>query len=152
MSKIEKICSKYTHTIQLLAFLVAIIGLFFVFDNYINNQIEDKITSEEYMSNLSKLLRPFLVFDEKGNTFYDHGAKVYISDIDVDTKKEVILVKTKEYLQFAPLITFIGSSQYSYNTKRISDNTWSYTLESANFLVDGDGKESNILYVLEILK
>lgn len=150
-SRIEEISTKYTNTIQLLSFIVAIFAIFFVFDDYINTQIEDKITSEEYISKLSKNLRPYLIFDNNGNTIYDHGGKEYISSISIDETNNTIIIKTTKYLQFAPLIIVSGHAQSSYETKRIDDNTWSYVFDKIVIITDGTIHRENIKRIVEIL-
>lgn len=134
--------------------LFALIATIVGFHWYLNDQIEKKITSEKYMTDISKILRPYLIFDDKGIFSYPHGAEKYIEKITPQFDKKVIVVKTKEYLQFPPLIIFISPSQYSYNTKRIDNTTWSYELEDKNFVIMGEaigGPPEHNKYLLEVL-
>ena len=66
-----------------IAAIVGIASLFFVFDDYLSNKINEKITNKDYIKNLSITLRPFLIFDQYEIITYDHGAVVYIDSIKV---------------------------------------------------------------------
>ncbi len=79
---IESFFVSYQNTIKLLSGFVIAITFFITADNYINNQIEAKITDKKYMDKLSKVLRPFSTFDFNGTITYDHGGESYIQKIN----------------------------------------------------------------------
>ena len=158
MNKAEQFINEYWNIIKFVSLIASIVAVFLMFDTYLSNKIQDQITDDSYISSLSKSLRPFLVFNEYGITEYDHGAKSQIEVIEIDLKKQFLIITTKSYLQNAPLISSIGANQYSYITERISDNKWKYTLLSTmqqtfkdDRLTDQPSKTYN-LFVLEILK
>ena len=65
MNKVENFFAEYKNTITVVSGLIIVVSFFFVADDYINNQIEQKITDESYIKNLSTVLRPFSIFNEE---------------------------------------------------------------------------------------
>lgn len=97
--------------------LLTLTGLFFVFDNYLSDKIDEKITDKNYIENLSKTLRPFLIFDQNEIIIYDHGAETYIDSIKVfsinPTHLTKIIIYPNQYLQLAPLLESLGPDIYN---------------------------------------
>ena len=83
MKWFEKFITEYWNSLKFLALLVTVIIAYFGIDQYLDSKIEDKITDDSYISELSKTLRPFLVFDNDWMVTYDHGALNYIDRIIV---------------------------------------------------------------------
>lgn len=72
MNKIEVILRDFKNIITFFLGAIDIITFYLGADNYINNQIEKKITDEKYISKLARVLRPFSNFDKKGIIKYNH--------------------------------------------------------------------------------
>lgn len=83
MNTIESFFRDYKTTLGFTLTLIGLVIAYITFDNYINAQIDGKITNKEYIQKLSKTLRPFLIFDNNGLVSYDHGASKFIDSINV---------------------------------------------------------------------
>ncbi len=123
--------------IKLLSVSLVLASLFLIFDNYLNDKIDDKIASNIERS--SKSIRPFLIFDENEIPIYDHGAySNYIKDIKVEFKIrndsikviETIIVYPKQYLQIAPLLEPLGADRYDITAIKRHKFSWIYTLNA----------------------
>jgi len=137
-NKIEDFFASYQNTIKVLSGLIIALTFLITADNYINNQIEDKITDETYMDKLSKVLRPFSIFDINGTIIYDHGGESFIQEITVqkNSNREIkhINIKTKSFLQTAPILIYVGYGNYAYTSKKTSTYMWEYDLASYSVL------------------
>lgn len=142
--------------LRIIEFASVIFGFFIafiVFDDYINSKIQKKLTSEEYISNLAKSLRPFLIFNQKGTILYDHGAAKYIENIAVELgtdqeRVKKITITMTEYLQNEPLLECLGPDQYEINITRNKKLIWVFDFVR----VYGFGDNPNNRFRLEILK
>ena len=154
MSRIEKLISENWNTIKFITLVVALLGAFISFDNYINNQIEERITDSNYINRLSKSLRPFLVFNDQGIVLYDHGADEFIEKIDIDDQKNTVTIKFKKFFQNAPLLTVASAAtQYLLKTERKRDNVWGYSLSTPTHqTLSIKGVRVHKKYILELLK
>ena len=102
MHKIEKFISEYWNTLKFTTLIIALICFWMAFDNYINNQIENKINDNNYIESLARSLRPFCVFDESGVIAYDHGAEEFINAINI--KERTITIEFNRFFQHVPLL------------------------------------------------
>ena len=147
-------------TFSIIIGLSAIIGFLFVFNDFLDNKIEEKITDTDYIYKLSKTLRPFCIFNRNGIVLYDHGAyNTYIDSIKI-IKSEYktkfdnyhkIYVYTGKYLQLSPLLQYIGPNDIIINkSERSTNKSWLF-----NFIVAGEFTEYNEyeeVFLIEILK
>jgi len=152
--------SEYKNTIKFLTVLGTIVIIYFGVDQYLDSKIENKITDDSYISQLSKTLRPFLVFNNDGVVIYDHGGLNFIDRIKIkhtDNRwADTIFIYSKTFLQEAPLMEFIGSYLYSYEAKRISNLCWAYDMRPTVYLSlegsDNDKRTLENIFTLEVLK
>jgi len=156
-SHIEKFFSKYKNTLSIVSGLIILVTFFITADDYINNQIENKITDESYINKLSKTLRPFSIFNEEGAVSYDHGGLKYIKNITFSKNKhgniDKILLDTSVFLQAAPIISYVGSDNYSFKSTRINTYRWEYKVGSYNVFTDESATEQyDSIWIIEILK
>lgn len=157
MNKIENFISNNWSTLKLFTIVLALAAVYIAFDNYINNRIDDKIKDKEYIQELSKTLKPFLIFDEEGIITYDHGATIFVDSIKIiyleNKSIDKIIVHLNQFFTSAPLLDHIGSSRYTYTTKRIKNYNWRYDLEYVYSLVlEQSSNPSNGIFILEILQ
>ena len=153
MEKIEKFISENWNTLKFITLIIGLLGIFFTFDNYINNQIENKINDNNYIESLTKSLRPFCVFNESGIIVYDHGAAEFIKEISFNKKEETISIEVNQFFQHTPLLITIGANQYSYKANKKDNKTFIYKLSAPSHLLLESSKEvADNKYVLEILK
>ena len=139
--------------VKLITVFIGVTSLFLVFDNYLSDKINDKITNKDYIESLSKTLRPFLLFNQNEIITYDHGAEAYIDSIKVfsinPTHLTKIIIYPNQYFQLTPLLEFLGPDIYTYTTKRGTGKIWIYELNQPGF---GGAYEAPNKFRLEILK
>ena len=158
MNKIENFFTEYWNTLKFLTVVGTVILAFFALDQYLDEKIENKITDDSYISELSKTLRPFLVFNNEGIILYDHGALNFVDSIHVKHTSgnwaDTIYIYTKSLLQEAPLLQFIGAYLYSYEAKRTSNFCWAFDMRPSTYLsLEGSKKPTlDNIFTLEILK
>ncbi len=158
MNAIESFFTDYKNTITILSGLFIVCGFFFTAADYINSQIEKKITEDTYISKLSKELRPFSIFNIKGVMQYDHGGEKYIKKIEVVTgnQKEIKLVRlhSKVFLQTAPILNYTGMDTYAVKSNRLDTNIWEYKFGSHDLLTMNpkDLEVMEPIFMIEILK
>jgi len=156
MKWFEKFITEYWNSLKFFALLVTVIIAYFGIDQYLDSKIEDKITDDSYISELSKTLRPFLVFNNDGIVIYDHGALNYIDSIIVKHSEkrwaDTIFVYSKTFLKEAPLMEYIGVYLYSYEAKRIANFCWAYDMRPVSFLATQSGGKNKTLLERKFLK
>jgi hypothetical protein len=160
MKWLEHVLTEYKNTIKFLTVLGTIVIVYFGVDQYLDSKIENKITDDSYIAQLSKTLRPFLVFNNDGVVIYDHGGLNFIDSIKINHSDnrwaDTIFIFSKSYLQEAPLIQFIGAYLYSYEAKRISNFCWAYDMRPSVYLSleksDVDRPTLDNIFTLEVLK
>lgn len=139
--------------LQVLGLIIALVVLFFAFDNYLYDKIDSRIKDPDYIEKLSKTLRPFLIFDQNEIVIYDHGAMTYVDSISVrainPTHLTQIRLYANSYLQLAPLIESLGPHIYEFHPKRGKGNIWIYDLAEPGF---HSGSKTPERFRLEILK
>jgi len=157
MNKIESFFTEYKNTITVISGLLIVLSFFMVATNYINNEIENKITDETYINKLSKILRPFAIFDINGVIQYDHGAENYIENIEV-TKQDngdisAIKVSSKVFLQTPPITNYTGHENYAYVSERIDTHIWLFNMSSVSVTMNPKKTEKYApILMIEILK
>jgi len=166
MDKIEKpSTSNYTWksifklSVSIVIVIATLLGFLFIFNDFLDNKIENKITDTEYIYKLSKTLRPFCIFNKKnGVIFYDHGIyKVHIDSIKIKyntyrkDRQDEIFVYTKNYLQIAPLVEYIGPNVVViFKPERFKNNVWLYNFKE--LATHTTNRQFDEFFRLEILK
>ena len=117
--------------------VLGIISIFFVFDNYLSDKIDEKITNPEYIRSLAKTLRPFLIFDQNEIFIYDHGVTTHIDSIKIHsinpTHLTEIIIYFNKYFQTAPFLESLGPDIYDFKPIRGKGNIWILDLEEPGF-------------------
>ncbi len=133
--------------------ILAILGGLFVFDDFLNTRIGNRINEAEYISKLSKSLRPYLIFNQNGNIVYDHGAEVLLDSISVDMKLSfdfdkpiTIIVHPKKFLKVKPLLECLSDIGYQEKANRYGFKSWKYILT-----VNAYSEVEDNLFKIEIL-
>jgi len=124
------------------------------FDNFFNTRIDKRINNPEYISHLSKSLRPYLIFNDKGNYTYDHGAEILLDSISVkmnlnfELLDEPIIIKVypKKSFKTKPLLQSLSGIAYQETIEIQGNKTWVYTLD-----VSGYNENKEYLFLFEIL-
>lgn len=116
---------------------IGIASLFFVFDDYLSDKIDEKINNPNYVKLLSITLRPFLIFNGNEVIIYDHGASAFIDSLQVISRnnEEIlsVIIYPKKHFQTAPLLESIGSDRYFATAERGKKFIWKYTMSAWSF-------------------
>ncbi len=79
--------------------VAAIVGVIFGVKAYVERLVDKRLDSPETIDRLSKLIRPTVIFDNKGTILADLGAMEYIESIGVSGNEEQpLLPKTTYYV------------------------------------------------------
>ena len=103
-------------------FLGIILSAIYTLPNFVNSVIDARINKvvqgDDYVRRIAKEARPSVIFDSHGSILANQGAMEYFDNIDVITNKpagllpafpEKIIVKPKQFLAQAPLLTLVDS-------------------------------------------
>ncbi|MEE9431548.1 MAG: hypothetical protein V3V16_10935 [Melioribacteraceae bacterium] len=168
MNAIESFFRDYKTTLSFTLTFIGLVIAYLTFDSYINTQIDNKIKDTEYIQKLSKTLRPFLIFENKGMISYDHGASKFVDSINVqyfpyDSTKGVnlgwpkeMIIYTNQFLATPPLLDYIGVFNFTYSIKR-NKNGWLIKTKPIVIITDNFGRVDSRkpwhenIYILEIL-
>ncbi len=133
--------------------ILVILGGLFAFNDFLNNRIDNRINDAEYISKLSKSLRPYLIFNQNGSIVYDHGAESLLDSISVDfilnfnmDKPIKIIIYPKKFLKVKPLLECLTGIGYQEKASRHGFKSWEYVLD-----VNSYGEAENNLFMIEIL-
>ena len=139
--------------LKIVGTIILLGGGFMAFDNFFNTRIDKRINNPEYISHLSKSLRPYLIFNDKGNYKYDHGAEIFLDSISVKMNLnlesgEPIIIKVypKKSFKVNPLLQSISGIAYNETIEIQGNKTIVYTLN-----VTGYNESTEYLFLLEIL-
>ncbi len=151
--------NKTTYFIQVIKIMGVLLGIFgslVIADDYINKKISEQLESTKYIEEISKNLRPFLIFNRNSNIIYDHGGLNYINKVEVDFPPENLLLKNpiiikitpNNFLQVAPLLECLSPIEYIETVERFDNTQWIYKLKVTAYINDLE----QVLFKMEILK
>lgn len=140
-------------TLAIIIAILTILGGLFVFDDFLNTRIDNRINDADYISRLSKSLRPYLIFNQNGSIVYDHGAEILLDSISVDMKLSfdfdkpiTITIHPKKFLKIKPLLECLTDISYQEKASRYGFKSWKYILT-----VNGYSEIQDNLFKIEIL-
>jgi hypothetical protein len=125
-----------TAIFALIVSAATIFGLYHGLNQYIDARIYAKMSNPSFLKELSRSIRPSVVFDEKQSIVADIGAMTYLEKIvikkgDNDTLK--IFVTPKEYIGIEPVLEALDSA-YAIQAERGSGYDWIFQLNSMNLV------------------
>lgn len=148
------VCRCLRNVIEPIAVVVGIVGGILVIGASIDTKIEAKINEEEYLSKLSKNLRPFIIFDDTKKIIYDHGALSFIDTLSVEMDEKTgypkIHVKFKRYFSAPPILQCLGPNCFTFIAQKEELFSWSFTSYAPSTL-GYDGEPISDIFKLELL-
>jgi len=115
--------------LEVVAILLGVFFGFYALDSYIDNKIEKKVESADYIRRVASNVRPYVIFNTKGTILTDAGGMQYIENIRVEGEQDLhIVVTPKLLLAHAPLLNCIDEYKYTQNVVRGSKYDWEYNL------------------------
>lgn len=141
---------KYITIYKLFGFIVIFIPFYLGYNNYINNQIKGQINTPEYISKISKNLRPYLLINLNGHIIYDHGALEYIDSISfypdsLKIYKDKIFgfgIKCKKLLNYPPIIENLTPHDFTIQSTRFNNIDWAVRIKINGFIGNYDNNEA----------
>lgn len=127
---------------------------------YIEDRIQESLSKEEIIGKISLLVKPDMIFDEKGSIITDRGASAFIQDrgihftMEDDMSESIpseIRISFSKHLKVAPLLTPLNPDITHIRTERGESHDWIYKLSYTATVQPDDDKEFLRRYRLEIL-
>lgn len=111
---------------------ISIIGSIYGFAKFIDSRISKKLADAEFVKGIAKLLRPYAIFNQRGEVIVDRGAMSFIEDIEITMDgalpKEITL-KLKEHKATAPILLSLDNSLCDIKERRGEKFDWKYSIE-----------------------
>jgi hypothetical protein len=139
---------------------VAAIGTAFIrARGYIEDRIKEALSKDEVIEKISLLVKPDMIFNEKGSIVADRGASAFIQDNGIQIKlgndfddsiPEEICISFSKHIKIPPLLTPLNPDSVFVTVKRGKSHDWVYSFEYT-MTTTPDDSEYLRLYRLEIL-
>lgn len=126
---------------------------------YIEDRIQEALSKEEIIGKISLLVKPDMIFDEKGSILTDRGASAFIQDRGINFTMEddmsesipsEIRISFSKHLKVAPLLTPLHPDTTIIRMERGKSHDWIYKLSYAATVSHDEDKEFRRRYRLEI--
>jgi hypothetical protein len=135
--------------------LAAIMGLYAKFNAYVDNRIDKKIQSEDFIKRVSQSIRPSVVFDQNSSILADAGAMAYIDCINVvltSGKPTKIVVSPKVLLPVAPLLESLDGV-FAIEVSKGKKYDWTYQLKGVTAILSAEsGEIASFRFRIEIVR
>lgn len=134
--------------------VAAIVGVIFGVKAYVERLVDKRLDSPETIDRLSKLIRPTVIFDNKGTILADLGAMEYIESIGVSGNEEQPLLpirielKCNKFLDLPPMLTSMDNYSYGEKVSRKDKFGWIFELEPMSY----DTQDATFRFRLEVLR
>jgi hypothetical protein len=133
----------------------AILGVVAAVTLYIDYRIENKITDDKFLKELSHSIRPTVVFDQNNSILANMGAMEYIEDINVvveDGEPKKIVLSPKVFLGVAPILECLDG-HFEIIKKQGEKYNWEYELKHVSRLLsESSGQITNHRFRIEIVR
>ena len=139
--------------LKAIAYIGGLVGAIYGFKRYVESLVTKKLESHETIDKVSRLIRPSVIFDNKGIILADLGAMEYVKSIDLsydDKEPELpvtVEIKCKQFLALPPLLTSLDNYSYQEKATRDKELSWVFELEPMSYVSDA----ANFRFRLEIL-
>ena len=125
---------------------ISIIVSIYGFAKFIDSRISKKLGDAEFVKGIAQLLRPYAIFNEKGEIIVDRGAMAFIEDIEITMDQELpkeISLKLKEHKATAPILLSLDNDMCTIKEKRGKKFYWIYDIEYHGYN-DKDERRFNV--------
>lgn len=133
----------------ILKFVIAGIGIvvgIYGFAKFIDSRIAKKLRDTEFVKSIAQLLRPYAIFNEKGEIIVDRGAMAFIEDIKITMDGELpkeISLKLKKHKATAPILLSLDSDICTIKERRGKKFYWIYGIEYHGY-INRDERRFNV--------
>ena len=125
---------------------ISIVGSIYGFAKFIDSRISKKLGDAEFVKGIAQLLRPYAIFNEKGEIIVDRGAMSFIEDIEISMDRQLpkeITLKLKEHKATAPVLLSLDNDMCTIKEKRGKKFVWIYSIEYHGYN-DKDERRFNV--------
>ncbi len=122
---------------------------------FIEYRVQSSVNSPEFLDNLSRRIRPYVIFDENESILVDMGGMDYLERIEVRKDKDggfgprTIIVTPKEHLAQAPLVERVGAGDIDFKSRRGKGHQWIYECYINEYSASMDEVVRFRLYILK---
>lgn len=126
---------------------------------YIEDRIQESLSKEEIIGKISLLVKPDMIFDEKGSIVADRGASAFVQDRGIyftmeddmsDSIPSEIRISFSKHLKVPPLLTPLNPDITTIRPERGASHDWIYKLSYSATVGHDEDKEFRRRYRLEI--
>lgn len=144
----EKNTGHFRAVMGVVGVLAGIFFGFYALDSYIDNKIDKKVESRDYIRRVAFSVHPYVIFNAKGSVLTDAGGMQYIENIRVEGERNYhVVVTPKLLLTYAPLLSCLDECSFTQNVTRGSKYDWEYNLHLSMSV----GEIKNPRFKLEII-
>jgi hypothetical protein len=112
--------------------IAGLIGAIAGFTAWVHYSAQQAVLDEKFLATLAARVRPTCIFNSRGAIEADLGADQYIDDIQVIPAPSIygyeIIIKTKQYLAYPPLITGLDADLFPQTATRGKMYGWDIML------------------------
>ena len=111
---------------------ISIIGSIYGFAKFIDSRISKKLGDAEFVRGIAQILRPYAIFNERGEVVVDRGAMSFIEDIEITMDGQLpkeITLKLKEHKATAPVLLPLDNDMCTIKERRGKKFDWIYSIE-----------------------
>jgi len=128
--------------LNVLAVIGGLVVLVFGFTKYVDHLVDKRLKSSETIDKISRLIRPSVIFDNKGVILADLGGMEYVESINLGyNEKEPLLptrieLKCRKFLALPPLLTSLDNYSYIETANRGQGLSWIFDLDPSSYTTD----------------
>jgi hypothetical protein len=128
--------------------VIAIGAAFLGARKYIESCIQDALSNADIIDKISLLVKPDMIFDEKGSIVVDRGASAFVKDGGIHCTMEddafglipsEIRISFSKHLKSPPLLTPLNPDATIIRLERGESHDWIYKLSYAATVNPADG-------------
>lgn len=119
----------------IIGFIAGIIAVFGFIDSRVAKIKEDP----NFMQEVAKQVKPYIIFNEKGSILFDNGASKYIDvlEINVDEDRDVfkdftIYVNFNKHFSYPPYLESLNGNEFVIKENRGKKHDWIYKLNQSS--------------------
>jgi hypothetical protein len=141
-------------SVALIGALATVLGGLYAVHSYIDARIRSNIEDPAFIRQLSRSLRPSVIFDERGSILTDLGAMRYLRDIQVQPQKAgiTIVVSPLEHLGAEPVLEALDGD-FVVRSERGHKFDWIFRLYPVpSLLVEDVPRRERLRFRLELIR
>lgn len=125
----------WSQTFFILKFIGVFLGIIaslYACVKFIDSRILKKLDDPNFVKDIAQQLRPYLIFNEKGEIIVERGAMNFIKSIDISMEDELpksIILTLKKHKATAPILLSLDNDMCTIKERRGTRYDWVYDIE-----------------------